>query len=140
MVAMSLVDSVFSNVGSAERSTRAVALLAQAALKDLAQIEKLDDALAPDDPAQFDRGAASLMRSEFERWAAYTASLLERIDRFAAINGPVAGVKLLHRAYGKTRARLSISLDDMEQSYRALAEGRTVSGEEVRRDLFLRVH
>jgi hypothetical protein len=123
-----------------ERSRRVATQLVEAALSDLAQLEKLDDSLAPENPLQFDRKTATLLRNAYEQWARDTESLIERIDRFEHRSGLVAETESLRRAYGKTRARLSISVDDMEQSLRALAEGKLVPMEEVRRELRLRVH
>ena len=139
MVTLPLFDLILADGATTERSRRAAARLVQAALNDLDQIEKLDDSLAPEDPTQFDRRTATLLRDEYERWAREAESLLERIDRFQVNGGPVPDAPALQRAHGKTLARLSISIDDMEESLRALAEGRTVPMEEVRRALRLRV-
>jgi hypothetical protein len=135
MVAMSLIDSVFADGSSSERSLRVAAQFVQTALSDLAQIERLDDSLAPENPLQFDRSTASLLRDEYERWARSTESLLERIERFEFSTAIVPGAESLRHAYGKTRARLSISLDDMERNIQALAAGCLIPIEQVRRGL-----
>lgn len=138
MVAVPLFESILSDDATSERSRRVAARVVQAALDDLVRIEKLDDSLAPEDPAQFDRRTAELLRGEYERWACEAESLLERIDGFQRLGGSVADAESLRRAHGKTRARLSISIDDMEQSMQALADGRLVPLEEVRSALRLR--
>jgi hypothetical protein len=140
MVALRLFDSILADDATTERSRRIAGQVVQMALSDLAQIEKLDEGLAPEDPSQFDRRTAKLLRDEYERWAREAGSLLDRIDRFQLHGGPVADAESLRRAHGKTLVRLSISIDDMEQSLRALAEGRLVPIEEVRRGLRIRVH
>src|SRR6185437_16566629 len=89
MVAFPLFDSILSQ-DSSSRSLEAAAQFVQAALSELEQIEKLDDSLAPENPIQFDRRTAALLRNEYERWARETASLLERIDRFERDGGSVA--------------------------------------------------
>jgi hypothetical protein len=139
MVAVSFLDAVLAD-DSADRSERVAEHLVQASLVELSQIEKLDDRLAPADPTHFDRSTAQLLRDAYERWVTDAESLVERIDRVQRRLGAVAQTEALRDACGKTRARLSISLDQMEQSIQALAEGRLVSSEEVRRELQLRVH
>jgi len=91
-------------------------------------------------PSQFNRRTAALIREEYERWASTTARLLDHIDRFELVSGPLADSDALRNAYGKTRARLSVSLDEMENSLLALSEGRVISAEGVRRELQLRIH
>jgi hypothetical protein len=140
MVALPLFDSILADDATTERSRRIAAQVVRVALNDLGEIERLDDSLAPEDPSQFDRRTATLLRTEYERWVREAWSLLERIDRFQLHGGPVADADSLLRAHGKTLARLSISIDDMEQSLRALAEGQLVPMEEVRRGLRIRVH
>ena len=135
MVASSLVDSVLGDNTSSERSRPAVEQFVQSALLELAQIEKLDDSLAPEDVSQFDRRTAALLRDEYERWATSTALLLSRIDHFEHRFGTILNAESLRDAYGKTRARLSISVDDMEKSIKAMNEGRVVPMAEVRRGL-----
>jgi hypothetical protein len=76
----------------------------------------------------------------YEQWARDAQLLLERVEHLQLQSGRVALADALRRAHGRTRARLSVSLEDMEESLRDLREGRTVPIEEVRRELRLRVH
>jgi len=66
MVAVPLFESILSDDATSERSRRVAARVVQAALDDLVRIEKLDDSLAPEDPAQFDRRTAELLRGEYD--------------------------------------------------------------------------
>jgi hypothetical protein len=140
MVALPLFDAVLSAGVSVERPARVAAQVIEAALSDLQQIEKLDASVAPDDPSQFDLRTASALRQMYEQWARDAQLLLERVEHLQLQSGRVALADALRRAHGRTRARLSVSLEDMEESLRDLREGRTVPIEEVRRELRLRVH
>jgi hypothetical protein len=140
MVALPLFDAVLSAGVSVERPARVAAQVIEGALSDLQQIEKLDASVAPDDPSQFDLRTASALRQMYEQWARDAQLLLERVEHLQLQSGRVALADALRRAHGRTRARLSVSLEDMEESLRDLREGRTVPIEEVRRELRLRVH
>jgi hypothetical protein len=140
MAALPLFDAVLSAGVSVERPARVAAQVIEAALSDLQQIEKLDASVAPDDPSQFDLRTASALRQMYEQWARDAQLLLERVEHLQLQSGRVALADALRRAHGRTRARLSVSLEDMEESLRDLREGRTVPIEEVRRELRLRVH
>ena len=107
---------------------------------NLDQIERLDDSLAPADPLQFDRGTAQLLRDEYERWVVQSESLINRVDQLEPRLGKIPDAQRLRDVCGKTRARLSVSIDQMEQSMRALAQNRLVPSQEVRRELRLPVH
>jgi len=136
MVALLLLDHFLASGPSPDRSAEVALHLVHSALAELEQIESLDRHVAPEDPDEFDRKGASLLRGMYERWADETAELLERVGRLEQqISTTIHGADMLHHAYGRTRARLSISLDDMEQSLREAARGDTVTLEEVRRDL-----
>ncbi|HEY8746946.1 MAG TPA: hypothetical protein VIM11_03150 [Tepidisphaeraceae bacterium] len=141
MVGLPLLDIILASGRSVGQSAKVAGQLVHAALADLREIESLDDSLAPETPLEFDRSTASLLRGMYERWADESERLLERIDRFERASGTrVTGAGQLRHARGRSRARLSVSLDDMEQGVRDAAEDRTVPIEEVRRDLRLRVH
>ena len=139
MVALPLLDMVIASGQTPQRSARVAAQLARAALGELEEIENLEDGLSPEDPAEFDRQTAAILRGLYERWAMEAELLLERIERLQRMGQAIADAEALRRAHGRTRARLSISLDDMEQGLRDAVEGRTVPLEEVRRELRLRV-
>jgi predicted transcriptional regulator len=140
MVASPLLDKVLESAQKSGRSTLVASKLIHAALTALQEIEDLDESLAPDDPLEFDRQTAASLREMYQRWAKEAEALLQRIGLVEKRNGGIAGSKALRDAHGKTMARLSISLDDMEEGLRDIAEGRTVPMEEVRRELRLRVH
>lgn len=141
MVALPLFDIVLASGQDLNRSAKVAAQLTHSALGDLDEIEALDNSLVPDDPDRFDRSTASLLRGMYERWADETERLLERIDRLEqAAKLSVPGSDALRHAHGRTRARLSVSLDDMEQGVHEARDGHTIPLEEIRRDLRLRVH
>lgn len=140
MVALPLFDAVLSAGFSVERPAKVAAQVIEAALSDLQQIEKLDASVAPDEPSHFDLRTASALRQMYEQWVQDAQSLLDRVEHLELQSGPVALADALRDAHGRTRARLSVSLDDMQESLRDVREGRTVPIEEVRRELRLRVH
>src|SRR5205085_9439128 len=120
------------------RLAKVAAQLVRSALADLEQVQLLEESLAPEGPLDFDRRTAALVRGMYEKWAQETQLLLDRLDRGERRFGAVAPAANLRDAYGRTMAMLSISLDDMEQGLRDVAEGRTHGTEEVRRELHLR--
>jgi hypothetical protein len=139
MVALPLFDIVLSSSANRGRSADIAAQLVNSALGDLDQIEKLDESLAPEDPFSFDRQMAALVRGMYERWAQDAESLLERVGRVEKQIGAVAAAQRLRNAHGRTRAMLSISLEQVERGLQDVAKGRTMPMEEVRRELRLRV-
>ena len=120
-----------------DRLTRAVESAVTAALAELAAIEAFDAASAPESVYQFDRPVATAVRALYEAWVAVAEPLESRLAAAFARAGPIVGAELLHRKVGRTLARLTITLDDDEQSIRDEIEGRTYSVEEVRRELRL---
>ncbi len=139
MVALPLFDLVLSTDDPIERSRAVAGQLLHAALLDLQQIEKLDESLMPPDSRQFDRATAALIRGLYEDWAHQAQALIERLGNLERRSTPIEGAEALRDAHGRTRAMLSVSLDDMEQGIKDIAEGRTVPLEEVRRELRLGV-
>ena len=120
-------------------SADAAAKVVRFALAGLREIETLDNDLAPQDPIELDRSTASMLRGMYEQWVVEAERLLERVDRMGHENGAmIHGSAELRDAVGRTRARLSISLDDMAEGLRDASEGRTVPMEEVKRELRLR--
>jgi hypothetical protein len=76
----------------------------------------------------------------YEDWASQAEALLKRI---LPLGGPgqaqVPRLRELFDAHGRTRARLSLSLEAMEESHNDLLAGRVVSAEEVCRELRARI-
>ena len=119
-----------------DRLTRAVESAIAAALAELSAVEAFDKATAPD-LYQFDRPVAAAVRHLFEGWVSTAEPLGARVAAAVGLAGPMRGADKLEYAVGKTMARLSITLDDHEQSLRDVVEGRTISLEELRRELRL---
>ena len=121
-----------------DRLTRAVESAVTAALAELAAIEAFDAASAPTQALWFDRPAATAVRALYEAWVGTAEGLQARAALAIARAGPMVGTDKLEYAVGKTVARLSITLDDMEESVRDGIEGRVTrfaSVEEMRREL-----
>jgi len=136
MVALQLLDHFLASDTSPERLTKVAGHLVRSVLAELQQIELLDRSVAPDDPEQFDRTAATLIRGLYERWADETAGLLDRVGRLEhQTSTEIPDTNMLRHAHGRTRARLSISVDDMERSVQQGVRGETVTIHEIRRQL-----
>jgi len=65
MVALPLFDVVFASDQSSERPARLAAQLVQSSIAELGDIEALDDSVAPENPEEFDRSTASLLRGMY---------------------------------------------------------------------------
>lgn len=137
MVALPVFDAVLSGQGL-EKSGQVAAQLVRSALAELSEIQKLEESVAPKDPLAFDRQTAGLIRGLYEAWARGADELLGRVSMVERNCGAVADAEALRDALGRTRAMLSVSLDQVERGLRDIAEGRTVAAEEVRRELRLR--
>lgn len=136
MVALPLFDVVMSS-DRAERAVDIAGQLAKGMLSELRQIQSIEESLAPAGLTSFDRPTAALIRGLYEQWAREAESLVDRIRQAQQRFGAVAHADALRDALGRTLAMLSVSLDDMEQGRREIAEGRVLSAEEVRRELRL---
>jgi len=121
-----------------DRLTRAVESAVAAALAELAAIEAFDAASAPAGALWFDRPVATAVRRLYEAWVAMAEALHARAAAAVGRAGPMVGTDKLEYAVGKTLARLSITIDDMEESVHDGIEGRVKrfsSVEEMRRAL-----
>lgn len=136
MVALPLFDMVIASDHS-ERSVGVAGRLVDGALADLRQIEAMEEELAPAGLTRFDRQTVAVIRGLYEQWTHETRSVLDRAAQAERRFGKVERVDALRDALGRTLAMLSISIDDMEAGRREIREGRTISGEEVRRELRL---
>ena len=140
MVALPLFDLVLCSDDDANRAARVAEQLIESTLSELGQIEKIDESLAPVECRQFDRQAIALLRGMYERWATDAEALLDRVGRLETRFGRIIPAEALRDAHGRTRAMLSVSLDDLEVGHKDAAGGRTVPAEEVRRELRARTH
>ena len=135
MVAPAFFDAVFPDSQHSERSARIAGELVQASLSQIAHLRRIDESLAPIDPASFDRRTIALLREMYELWARDAESLLNQMEAVQRRRVNVPGIDELRDAYGRTRAMLSVSLDDLERGHRDAVAGRTVPIGEVRREL-----
>ncbi|HEX4792302.1 MAG TPA: hypothetical protein VH370_00835 [Humisphaera sp.] len=133
MVPLSVVDMVFCSDQPLERTIEVASQFIAAALTDLDGISKLDMTLMPVG-RQVERQHASLLHGMYGDWAVQAESLLERIERLERrIGKKLPRADELRDAHGRTRAMLSISVEDMEQARKDILEGRTIPAAEVRR-------
>ena len=121
-----------------DRLTRAVEAAIAGTIAELEAIEAVDAASGPASAYLFDRPVATAVRAMFEAWVAVAEPLEVRVADAVARAGPMKGSDLLRRKVGRTLARLTITLEDEEQSVQDLADGRVTrfaSVEEMRREL-----
>lgn len=108
-----------------------------ATLADYRHIRKLDE-IPSGQPLVFDRQVAILIRRMYEEWATQAEGLLMRLRTMksgANANPIVADVSELRDAVLRTRAMLSVSLEEIEEGIAECERGETVTLEEVRREL-----
>ena len=135
MVAPAFFEAVFSDTQQTERSAHIAAELVQSALSQIEHLRRLDESLAPTDPTSFDRRTVALLREMYESWATDAEALLKYLDAIQRRRVNIPGIEDLKDAHGRTRAMLSISLDDLERGHRDAVAGRTTPIAEVRREL-----
>ena len=135
MFALPLFDVVLCSNDAGGRPSKLAVQMIESALSELRQIEKIDQSLAPRDPLHFNRETAALIRGMYEKWGGEAEALLSRIDQVEKRFGRLTSSESLRDAVGRTRAMLSISLDDMEEARRQIREGRLTPVGEVRREL-----
>jgi predicted transcriptional regulator len=138
MVALPVFDAVLSSGLGPEKSGRVAGQLVRSALSELADIHVLEENVAPENPLAFERQTASSIRGMYESWVRGAEALLERVAVVERNSRAVEEAEALRDAVGRTRAMLSVSLDQVERGLRDIAEGHTVPAEEVRRELRLR--
>ena len=135
MVAPAFFDAVFPDGQRSERSARIAGELVQASLSQISHLRRLDESLAPADPKAFDRRTIALLREMYELWAQDAEALLKQLEAVQRRRVSIPGIEDLKDAHGRTRAMLSISLDDLERGHRDAVAGRTTPIGEVRREL-----
>src|SRR5436305_227754 len=114
MEALPLIDVVLSSPDKLDQSRAVTTQVIEAALSELEQVQKLDETLIPDSKTALDRPTVALVRGMYEQWAQQTESLLDRVERLQSRAGPIPGYESLRNALGRTRAMLSVSLEEME--------------------------
>ncbi len=121
-----------------DRLTLAVQAAIAAALGELAAVEAFDRAAGALSSAWFDRPVGTTIRALYEGWVPAAEALHARVAAAVARAGPMVAADKLEYAIGKTQARLSITLDDMEAAVSDGPGGREIqfaSVEEMRREL-----
>jgi hypothetical protein len=112
------------------------------------QVEALDEALveamgksADEDLEEdaFDAEMSLVFRSMYEECAREAERVLLRVDRLERNGRKVKDSNALRNWYGRTMARLSITLDAIAHSMDDVRQGRVFSLAEVRNDLFARL-
>lgn len=139
-VALPLLDALRASAATGkqpaavEQSTQIAEEFVAAALDEYRHIEALDR--VPDEASfVFDRQTAVLLRQMFADWATHAEALLDRLGPNDSAGAEVKGVDELSRALGRTRAMLSVTLEDLDRAAEQLRTGKTHSLEEVRREV-----
>ena len=123
-----------------ERLRRAAERAAAAAVADWRELRAFDKAAGGFSSTAFDRATVAATRAQYETWVAMAEALRERLAAVAGRTGgdAVAGADDVRHTIGKTRAQLSVTLDDIEASAADEVAGRWISAEDLRRELRLR--
>jgi hypothetical protein len=111
------------------------ARLVASAMDDYRHVDGLDRGMASEDPQAFDRDAAVVIRRLYDEWASQAETLLDRVLPLERSGVSIAGASELADAVGRTRAMLSVSLDNLDRAEDQLRRGEVKSVEEVRREL-----
>jgi hypothetical protein len=109
------------------------------------QVQYLDEAFATleDEEAEedaFDSDLAIVMRNMYEECAREAERVLLRVDRLERDGRKIKDSGTLRDCYGRTMARLSVTLDAIARSLEDVKQGRVFSLGEVRNDLYARLH
>lgn len=134
MVASSLMELVLRDDVTSARVRNVAGQFVQSALTDLAQLEKLEESLAPEDPAIFDRRTAALLRAEYERWSGGAELLVPQLQALQHKGVPVADLDFLVHSLERTRSRLSIT-HDLETGLNVATEHDALSAGMLRQDI-----
>lgn len=143
MSALPLFDIVLSARGrgpwsaaNTDRLARLTEGLIRSALVELQQIEALDACLAAPDPAAFDEQAAALLRGMYEQWARDADAVLDRVASAQRLGVSVAPASTeLRDSQGRVRAALAVTPQAVAEAQAQFVAGRTLTLEEVRREL-----
>lgn len=143
MVALPLFDVVVSSGkgpggSGSNRAALLAAQLVESALSEVRQIEKIDESVAPDDPLEFDRQTAMMIRGMYEEWVSQAQRLLDRIRTVEGLAEKIPDS--LRNTIGRIRAMLSVPIDHMEESRRQAKDGRLIPVENIRRELRAKIH
>lgn len=135
LVDQPLPDSGGGNLppdGAPQRRTLAERLI-QWSIDEYKRLRNLDDLPPhPRDPAR--RQMFVLMHKAYDEWATDAEAILERVAPMRG-DGPIAGWTELEDAVGRTRARLSVTLDDLDKAEEQIRNGQVISLEEVKHEL-----
>src|SRR6266550_746871 len=116
-----------------ELTPRAAEIWVAAALAEEAALREHDDRLYPASEDAAAMSTARQLQGAWRRWADDAESLLDRLR--GADNGrAVAGWNELERAVARIRAMLKLTPERVNERRRQADEGRTLTGEEVRRE------
>jgi DNA-binding transcriptional regulator YbjK len=114
------------------------------AIEEFEKIRALDEVFAPltDDADEdvFDRETAIVLRGMYEENACEAERILARVQRVERLGNTVKNSEVLRQWHRRTRAMLSISLDEIARSLQDVKQGRVISGTQVRNELHARLH
>jgi hypothetical protein len=109
-----------------------------AALAEAAALRGHDDSLYPSEEDSAGLTEAGRIRDAWRQWAADAELLLQQVD--AATKGTtIPGADRVAYEVGRARAMLTVTPEKVQAARRQVAEGKTVSSEEARRELGYRL-
>jgi hypothetical protein len=132
MIELSLLDVMLASAPDLGRSQEILKEFIRSCVAHIEEIDRLDEIVIPTHRPIFNRPMAELIRGLHENWARYAEGLMERIRPMPAVVKSAVGYEAFRDVYGRTRAMLSVSVDDMEAAELDLVEGRVIPIAEVR--------
>ena len=107
---------------------------------DYQELNKLDEFLTPDDSDSGQIELSAILRAMYDEWSRQAEAVLDKVSIITGTGVVLQRIEELRDAHGRTRAMLSVSLNDIAEARRQAREGRTYKLEEVRRELRTRTH
>ena len=104
------------------------------------RIQELDEMLDDISIDSDDRPAANAMREVYRQWADDAEAVIQRVSKLHLKVDTKSLVESLEHSVGRTRARLSLSLDDIAEGERQAERGELIPVAEVRDELRARAH
>lgn len=146
MTAASLFDLLareaqsLSGDASSSRLDDLAVKLVESCLSDLKRVGEYEEQFRPlgPDAARLEAEWTRSIHELHQRWAGEADEVLSRLRPYAA-NHFIAGLKALEDAYGRVRARLSVTPDQLAAARQQVAQGQGIPVQELRDELRARL-
>src|SRR6266566_6390256 len=110
------------NATGIERVGNVAQGLIDGARNDLLELEKLDSAVAADEQDGLGVQVAAILRGMYDEWARQAEAVLDKVSIVTEMGVVLRGIEELRDAHGRTRAMLSVTLNDIAEARRQVRE------------------